>query len=170
MYICFYLILLSLLTAQSSLVQNDYSQDPDKLFRDTADRVVVEGKIPVRFFEISNSEDLSTGINITNSVYGGNSWSERYFAVCSSDPAINNSSYFSICKSQYAVEKINFHLSKLSGAPDTTFIYYSYQRIYDPVNFNSGDGHGMLANYYSCLLYTSPSPRDVEESRTPSSA
>ena len=24
--------------------------------------------------------------------------------------------------------------------------------------------------YYSCLLYTSPSPRDVEESRMPSSA
>jgi len=26
------------------------------------------------------------------------------------------------------------------------------------------------ALYYSCLLYTSPSPRDVEESRMPSSA
>lgn len=149
MHIYIYLILMSLLTAQNSLVQNDYSLDPDRLHRYTTNRVVVEGKIPVRFFEISNSEDLSTGVNITNSVYGGNTWSERYFAVCSSDPAINNSSYFSICKSKYAVEKINFHLSKLSGAPDTTFIYDSYQRIYDPVNFNSGDGHGMLANYYS---------------------
>ena len=27
-----------------------------------------------------------------------------------------------------------------------------------------------LGNVYSCLLYTSPSPRDVEESRMPSSA
>ena len=27
-----------------------------------------------------------------------------------------------------------------------------------------------LAKGYSCLLYTSPSPRDVEESRMPSSA
>ena len=30
-----------------------------------------------------------------------------------------------------------------------------------------GGGGGM---YWSCLLYTSPSPRDVEESRMPSSA
>ena len=28
----------------------------------------------------------------------------------------------------------------------------------------------VLAFYYPCLLYTSPSPRDVEESRMPSSA
>ena len=27
-----------------------------------------------------------------------------------------------------------------------------------------------VANFYTCLLYTSPSPRDVEESRMPSSA
>ena len=29
---------------------------------------------------------------------------------------------------------------------------------------------GFAFNYYPCLLYTSPSPRDVEESRMPSSA
>ena len=28
----------------------------------------------------------------------------------------------------------------------------------------------IAAGYYGCLLYTSPSPRDVEESRMPSSA
>ena len=28
----------------------------------------------------------------------------------------------------------------------------------------------LLEQYYDCLLYTSPSPRDVEESRMPSSA
>ena len=28
----------------------------------------------------------------------------------------------------------------------------------------------MVGTFYSCLLYTSPSPRDVEESRMPSSA
>ena len=37
-----------------------------------------------------------------------------------------------------------------------------------------GDAHYVRANYqyqrYACLLYTSPSPRDVEESRMPSSA
>ena len=44
------------------------------------------------------------------------------------------------------------------------------------VNFpnspNSGDVHseGGASWRYNCLLYTSPSPRDVEESRMPSSA
>ena len=31
-------------------------------------------------------------------------------------------------------------------------------------------GTQMNTSYYPCLLYTSPSPRDVEESRMPSSA
>ena len=34
----------------------------------------------------------------------------------------------------------------------------------------SGDATVMLAQQMACLLYTSPSPRDVEESRMPSSA
>ena len=29
---------------------------------------------------------------------------------------------------------------------------------------------GMVASFYACLLYTSPSPRDTEVSRMPSSA
>ena len=29
---------------------------------------------------------------------------------------------------------------------------------------------GSIAEYYGCLLYTSPSPRDTERSRMPSSA
>jgi hypothetical protein len=64
MYIYVYLFLLTLLSAQKSLVQNDYRPDPDRLFGRSTSRVVVEGKIPVRFFEISNTEDLSTGVNI----------------------------------------------------------------------------------------------------------
>ena len=32
------------------------------------------------------------------------------------------------------------------------------------------DGTTGIAHYKDCLLYTSPSPRDVEESRMPSSA
>ena len=31
-------------------------------------------------------------------------------------------------------------------------------------------GGGFMGQAYACLLYTSPSPRDVEESRMPSSA
>ena len=38
---------------------------------------------------------------------------------------------------------------------------YAYQLVFDTKKFLKGRG---------CLLYTSPSPRDVEESRMPSSA
>ena len=40
------------------------------------------------------------------------------------------------------------------------------QRIYEPENLLEGE----LLQCMLCLLYTSPSPRDVEESRMPSSA
>ena len=35
---------------------------------------------------------------------------------------------------------------------------------------NDGQPFKEIQWYYNCLLYTSPSPRDVEESRMPSSA
>ena len=35
---------------------------------------------------------------------------------------------------------------------------------------NSGEGNDVCTLYYSCLLYTSPSPRDRTRSRMPSSA
>ena len=38
-------------------------------------------------------------------------------------------------------------------------VYYYTRRV--PID---------VRQYYACLLYTSPSPRDVEESRMPSSA
>ena len=41
-----------------------------------------------------------------------------------------------------------------------------YWRVYEPRWPKSADGK----YYWNCLLYTSPSPRDVEESRMPSSA
>ena len=40
--------------------------------------------------------------------------------------------------------------------------------IADAITFNKGDC--LYLPFESCLLYTSPSPRDVEESRMPSSA
>ena len=51
------------------------------------------------------------------------------------------------------------------------------KKEYDAVIVGGG-GHGLATAYYlakkhnmkNCLLYTSPSPRDVEESRMPSSA
>ena len=42
---------------------------------------------------------------------------------------------------------------------------YGYAEAVDPVNTHMGE-YGVRP----CLLYTSPSPRDVEESRMPSSA
>ena len=45
------------------------------------------------------------------------------------------------------------------------FIGYSYYK-YPEFMVNNG----LLASAYSCLLYTSPSPRDRQKSRMPSSA
>ena len=45
--------------------------------------------------------------------------------------------------------------------------------IEDPVGTDLREGKDTLREFYTvacCLLYTSPSPRDVEESRMPSSA
>ena len=39
----------------------------------------------------------------------------------------------------------------------------AYRKSYDAANMSA-------ASVHTCLLYTSPSPRDVEESRMPSSA
>ena len=45
-----------------------------------------------------------------------------------------------------------------------------FVRVYfELVPFIETESHGILGDY-TCLLYTSPSPRDVEESRMPSSA
>ena len=41
--------------------------------------------------------------------------------------------------------------------------------VLDTVN-TPGMAYNVFRNVISCLLYTSPSPRDVEESRMPSSA
>ena len=55
-------------------------------------------------------------------------------------------------------------------------IYYTDERVDDRVNnlFTAGTGitkvYDDAANSYTCLLYTSPSPRDLSTSRMPSSA
>ena len=69
------------------------------------------------------------------------------------------------------VEKMN----NTSGGGD--------DRLWKPEMDKTGNGYAVIrflpapdgeelpwAKMYSCLLYTSPSPRDVEESRMPSSA
>ena len=42
--------------------------------------------------------------------------------------------------------------------------------LVDVVDVIRRDIEGKVEYHYTCLLYTSPSPRDVEESRMPSSA
>ena len=46
----------------------------------------------------------------------------------------------------------------------------SYYYHYSPSFKYSVGAEYINDRYYNCLLYTSPSPRDVEESRMPSSA
>ena len=54
---------------------------------------------------------------------------------------------------------------------DLGAVYWVDQvRIIGGVVVRSGFGGGITTRHYICLLYTSPSPRDVEESRMPSSA
>ena len=67
------------------------------------------------------------------------------------------------------IEDIGSHLEELGGRS---------LMIEDGFDWDSDSGYQMLdrimnyelAPHYVCLLYTSPSPRDVEESRMPSSA
>jgi len=62
-------------------------------------------------------------------------------------------------------EKSNMNLQKLGDiAFDNTDDINQGVQAYEIVGGSNG------VSFYSCLLYTSPSPRDVEESRMPSSA
>ena len=47
-----------------------------------------------------------------------------------------------------------------------------YEALDGVINAESGyaNGYGVRPNYRTCLLYTSPSPRDRQKSRMPSSA
>ena len=58
----------------------------------------------------------------------------------------------------------------INAQQDPQYTQYMYNmNVINPAYAGSGDGasFGIL---YSCLLYTSPSPRDAHESRMPSSA
>ena len=43
-------------------------------------------------------------------------------------------------------------------------------RLIGPKFLGVGEEHGLSLWFYTCLLYTSPSPRDRQKSRMPSSA
>lgn len=136
----------------------------DEVFPDTrTERTVFkstsrEDKIPVRVFEISESEDLSTGVEIGFTYYSRYDLSLRYIDSCPDDLLYGDGEYgyFSECKSAHAVAEINHQLSFLPGAPEEIFELDSYQRIYDADNYNSPDGHAMLNEYAADTSINTP--------------
>ena len=58
----------------------------------------------------------------------------------------------------------------LAEDSDLTFTTWNVEAGELPDSVEAADGFLITGSKSSCLLYTSPSPRDVEESRMPSSA
>ena len=60
-------------------------------------------------------------------------------------------------------------ISRLLG-PGFTLLLSAFLLIASVLLSRAAGNDELFGDFYSCLLYTSPSPRDVEESRMPSSA
>ncbi len=156
------IILLNLqISAQTILVENDAFPEPRSISR-IHRSINSSGKIPVRVIEVSESEDLSTGVYIEDSWYSSFSYSQRYVGQCPPDTLYydsysgSNYTYFSECMAEYAVEEINSQLALLPGAPEEVFEFESFHRIYDADNFDSPDGHTMLSEYFSDTTINTP--------------
>ena len=83
------------------------------------------------------------------------------------DPKSDNGSHVGLIQfsadSARAVGTTQADLKSMSRAQQMKYV----EKYFDYWQLPEGATAGQL---YSCLLYTSPSPRDVEESRMPSSA
>ena len=151
----YFMVLLGLmitLNAQTMLINDRVVNDP--IIRNNNPRTLLDRneKIPVRILEISNMEDLSEGVIIENSWSG--SYSQRYLFVCPDSMYLDSSnwnywSYFNQCMAEYAVEEMNLQLSYLPNVSAEIFELVSYERIFDPVNYDSPDGHTMLSQYHA---------------------
>ena len=83
-----------------------------------------------------------------------------------------------IIEASARIEKLNYasvwvydHFHTVpSPTQDPTFECWSLMAALSQVTENVRIGQMCTCNSYSCLLYTSPSPRDAESSRMPSSA
>ena len=143
------LICISVVFNHNDPLHNNYFLDErtdDRIFNRNS-------KIPIRIIEVSSSEDLSTGVYVNDSWAVGFSYSQRYLGQCNVDELFYDSyegyySYFNQCMAEYAVNEINYQLSLIPNTPSEIFELHSYHRIYDEVNFDSPDGHVMLAEYY----------------------
>ena len=73
------------------------------------------------------------------------------------------------CMSRYSA--LSLIKNAISGHKNWTKSWQSPapKKQYDAIIIGGG-GHGLATAYYFCLLYTSPSPRDRQKSRMPSSA
>ena len=75
-------------------------------------------------------------------------------------------------KSDYSKGKIQTIMGFENGKETTEEIFYYHEngQLRSKLNNIDGKYHGLWEEYYDCLLYTSPSPRDRTRSRMPSSA
>ena len=84
---------------------------------------------------------------------GGNTENTTYKDVCT-----GTTNHAEVVKLEYDEKTITY----------TDILKYFFE-FHDPTTLNS-QGYDFGTQYRSCLLYTSPSPRDMPRSRMPSSA
>ena len=79
------------------------------------------------------------------------------------NPQLDYKRHFKACFGDY-VQANNENVPTNDMRPRTLDCIYLYPNVSDP------QGGHVLMNIETCLLYTSPSPRDLSTSRMPSSA
>ena len=111
---------------------------------------LIEGQAEYKFFRASS--DGTSATSNPNGIYGISDILEAQLRSNRTQTTQSDSPMTKVDRSTYA----GFSNKLSKGTPNQ----YWVQRLIDHVSIS----------VYPCLLYTSPSPRDVEESRMPSSA
>ena len=78
--------------------------------------------------------------------------------------------YSDITKLKYLAQDKNSRSANPAVVRNSTVFFKTMQELINHENLVKKGSKVNFYEYGSCLLYTSPSPRDVEESRMPSSA
>ena len=122
----------------------------------------------------AEATDLDTADTLTFSISGTDS---SHFTIDADDGEVRlkaSADYEN--KSSYSFNVIVTDNGVGGNLSDTQAISLNINDLNDPPVISSGSSGSIAENAstgtiaYDCLLYTSPSPRDVEESRMPSSA